>query len=62
MKKMTNIIRLDAASKRHRKNASTDSDKQPPLEALIRSLDEEQRTKAFKLISLMTEFESLVGN
>ena len=59
---MTNIIRLDAASKRHRKNASTDSDRQPPLEALIRSLDTEQREKAFKLISLMTKFESPVDD
>jgi len=59
---MTNIIRLDVASKRHKKNASNDSDKQPPLEALIRSLDEDQRTKAFKLISLMADYENDVGD
>ncbi|MDF1687300.1 MAG: hypothetical protein P1U50_10970 [Parvibaculaceae bacterium] len=60
---MTNIIRLDTANKRRKEKASNDSrQQQPSLEALIASLDTDQRQKAFKLISLMAEYESLVGN
>ena len=56
---MTNIIRLDTASKPRRKNASNDSNLQPPLEALVKSLNHDQREKAFKAISMMITLDAL---
>ena len=56
---MTNIIRLDTASKPRKENASNDGYQQPPLEALISSLDQTQREKAFKAITLMITLDAL---
>lgn len=57
--KMTNIIRLNTATKRRKEKNSNDSDQQPALEALIRTLNHDQREKAFKAISMMITLDAL---